>query len=253
MLNLNVSQGLTAESILSGVDAAPVAALPTVWQKIANGELQVGHPDREFLVALARLFYTKATDGSPEIFSRFPLSELYSVLVWETLEFYGNDFLVSAYPDFALALETASAPESEKVVSFAQAVFDDFGYALPASFYRMLLCPVERESIYESRALFFHSESQGVKRPYDACLHAMNVTAMLLRVQHHASRYGFLLQHACGCAHMLAQIISGDDYSVVFDFESPQGRQKALTAYTWRMWNEYFLFQFGIHSQTLAL
>ncbi|NEQ86163.1 MAG: hypothetical protein F6K26_40620, partial [Moorea sp. SIO2I5] len=61
---------LTARSILEGIDAVAIDQLPTVWQKIASGEAEVGHPDLEFLVALAQLFLTKATDGSPEIFEQ---------------------------------------------------------------------------------------------------------------------------------------------------------------------------------------
>ncbi|MEL7495907.1 MAG: hypothetical protein AAGJ95_18355 [Cyanobacteria bacterium J06554_11] len=155
-----------------------------------------------------------------------------------------------AYP---LVLETARAQDgAERVVAFVRAVFNDFGYDLPASFYRMLLCPIERDSIHEARPMFFDSQMQGVKRAYDACLHGFNVTSMLMRVQAHASRQGLLVQHGCGCDHSLAQLIPGSA-KLSFEFESAKGRRKALTAYVWRCWNEYLLFPLGVHAPTLAL
>jgi hypothetical protein len=247
------ADGLTSQKILEGVNAVPVSGLIEIWQQIAAGE-EVGHPERDFLVALVQLFWTKTTDRISEIFQqRFDCDSFYSHAALETLEFFGRDYLKSAYPDFDLALSTAKAADgADKVVSFAKAVFGDFGYWLPASFYQMLLCPIERDSIFESRALYFHPESQGVKRAYDSALHALNVTAILMRLQHHASRQGFLLQHGCGCDHNLSQIIPGQA-RVDFDFETPAGRKKALTAYIWRLWNEYLLFHFGVHAETLAL
>lgn len=253
------SYELSASSILRGVDAVEVSELPLVWQQIAVGELKIGHSDYEFLVALARLFHTKATDQSSEIFQRQGFQQsadfhfFYTDGATETLEFFGHDFIQSAYPDFDLALETARAKDgAERVVAFVQAVFDDFGYALPASFYWMLLCPIERDSIYEARPMFFDPQMQGVKRAYDACLHGFNVTAILMRVQTHASQRGLLLQHGCGCDHSLAQMIPGKE-QLSFEFESDKGRQKAITAYLWRCWNEYLLFPLGVHAHTLAL
>jgi hypothetical protein len=249
---------LSANSILSGIDAASLDCLPLVWQQIAAREVGVGHSDPDFLVALARLFFTKGTDCSSEIFQQTSQStsdfqSFYSEGVFKTLAFFGHDFLMAAYPNFARAQETAIARDgAERVIAFAQAVFNDFGYELPASFYWMLLCPIERDSIYEARPMFFDPQMQGVKRAYDACLHGFNVTAMLMRVQAHATEQGLLLQHGCGCDHSLAQMIPGQE-KLFFEFESAQGRQKAMTAYLWRCWNEYLLFPLGVHAHTLAL
>jgi hypothetical protein len=249
---------LSANSILSGVDAVALDGLPLVWQQIAAREVSVGHSDPDFLVALARLFLTKSTDRSAEIFQQAPQSasdfqSFYRDGAFNTLDFFGNDFLTTAYPHFERAQQTAKARDgAERVIAFAQAAFKDFGYDLPASFYWMLLCPIERDSIYEARPLFFDPQMQGVKRAYDACLHGFNVTAMLMRMQAHASEQGLLIQHGCGCDHSLAQIIPGEE-KLSFEFESAQGRQKAITAYLWRCWNEYLLFPLGIHAHTLAL
>lgn len=245
---------LSAHSLLAGVDAVAVSDLPSVWQQIANGDAKVGHCDPDFLVALARLFCTKGTDRSPEVFQQgFDFQSFYTKGVHETLDFFGHDFLTTAYPDFERSRQTAKAQDgAERVIAFAQAAFEDFGYDLPASFYWMLLCPIERDSIYEARPMFFDPQMQGVKRAYDACLHGFNVTAMLMRVQAHASEYGLLIQHGCGCDHSLAQMIPGQT-KLSFEFESARGRQKALTAYLWRCWNEYLLFALGVHAHTLAL
>ncbi|MEL6816556.1 MAG: hypothetical protein AAFP03_17360, partial [Cyanobacteria bacterium J06598_3] len=207
---------------------------------------------------LARLFFTKGTDDSSEIFQQASQSTLdfrsfYGEGVYETLAFFGHDFLTAAYPSFERSRQTAKAQEgAERVIAFAQAVFEDFGYELPASFYWMLLCPIERDSIYEARPMFFDPQMQEVKRAYDACLHGFNVTAMLMRVQAHASEQGLLIQHGCGCDHSLAQMIPGQS-KLSFEFESARGRKKATTAYLWRCWNEYLLFPLGVHANTLAL
>ncbi len=254
---------LSASTILNGIDAVPLDCLPPVWQQIAAREVTIGHGNPDFLIALARLFFTKGTDGSSEIFGSEIFQQesqhtsgfqaFYAKGVFETLAFFGHDFLTTAYPSFERSRQTAKAQDgAERVIAFAQSVFDDFGYELPASFYWMLLCPIERDSIYEARPMFFDPQMQGVKRAYDACLHGFNVTAMLMRVQAHASRQELLLQHGCGCDHSLAQMIPGQA-SISFEFESAQGRQKAITAYLWRCWNEYLLFPLGVHAHTLAL
>lgn len=264
------SLALSASSILNGVDAAPLNHLPPVWQKIAYREVEIGHGDPDFLVALARLFFTKGTDSSSEIFQQASHQQSYQILdfqsfyakgVFETLDFFGHDFLATAYPNFERSScrralptrQTAKAQDgAERVIAFAQSVFEDFGHELPASFYWMLLCPIERDSIYEARPMFFDPQMQGVKRAYDACLHGFNVTAMLMRIQAHASEQGLLLQHGCGCDHSLAQMIPGQS-KLSFEFESERGRKKAITAYLWRCWNEYLLFPLGVHANTLAL
>jgi len=261
-VSLATSPTLSASSILDGVDAAALDHLPPVWQKIANGEVSIGHGNSDFLVALARLFFTKGTDGSSEIFQQdtcetssreAAFQSFYAKGVFETLTYFGHDFLTTAYPNFERSRQTAKAQDgAERVISFAQSAFEDFGYELPASFYWMLLCPIERDSIYEARPMFFDPQMQGVKRAYDACLHGFNVTAMLMRIQTHASKQGLLLQHGCGCDHSLAQMIPGQE-KLSFEFESEQGRQKAITAYIWRCWNEYLLFPLGVHAHTLAL
>lgn len=144
---------LSASSILDGIDAATLNCLPLVWQQISAREVTIGHRDPDFLIALARLFFTKGTDGSSEIFQQesqttSSFQSFYAKGVFETLDFFGSDFLTTAYPNFERSHQTAKAQDgAERVIAFAQAVFGDFGYELPASFYWMLLCPIERGSI----------------------------------------------------------------------------------------------------------
>ncbi len=247
---------LSATSILEGVNAVSVSQLPSIWHKIECGEAQIGHPNPKFLVALARLFFTKATDRTPEIFQqRFDCQSLYQQGAWDTLQFFGADYLLSAYPNLELAKQTAVATDGvQRVIAFVADVFAEFGYELPASFYQMLLCPIERDSILESRAMAFDPRMQGVKRPYDACLHALNVTRIMMVVQDKAAAHGLLLQHGCGCDSHLTDIQSSVRGATVrYSFEDRNTRHKAITAYIWRVWNEYLLFPMSIQSQTLAL
>ena len=250
----NVSEPLSISALLTGVDVVSLEELPPIWQRIANREVAIGHPEPDFLVVLARLFLTKATDRSPEVFqSGFDFQSFYRQGAMSTLEFFGQDFRTTAYPDLNRVMQTARATDgAERVVAFVQEVFSQLGYALPACFYWMLLCPIERVSIYEARPMFFDPQMQGVKRAYDACLHSLNVTAVQMLVQSCASRQGLLIQHGCGCDHSLAQLIPGSA-EVAFAFESELGRRKAITAYLWRCWNEYLLFPLGVHAESLAL
>ncbi|MDJ0706635.1 MAG: hypothetical protein QNJ46_25470 [Leptolyngbyaceae cyanobacterium MO_188.B28] len=247
-------ESLSKATLLRGVDAVAIDQLPPIWQRIAKGEATVGHPEPDFLVALARLFLTKATDRSPEVFQQgFDFHAFYQQGAMATLDFFGHDFVTTAYPHFEQVVQTAQATDgADKVAAFVKDVFAQLGYALPACFYWMLLCPIERASIFEARPMFFDPRMQGVKRAYDACLHSLNVTAMLMLVQSCASRQGLLIQHGCGCDHALAQLIPGAA-EISFAFESKLGRRKALTAYLWRCWNEYLLFPLGVHAQSLAL
>jgi hypothetical protein len=249
---------LTAESILAGVEAVTISQLPAIWQQIAAGEVQVGHPDKEFLVASARLFASKAPEakifGAVVSTEATVLQSIYSRKVGETLEFYGNDWLVSAYPNWDTVLETATLAKTEakRVVGFAQAVFTEFGYEFPASFYGMLLHPVERNTLEERRPMAFDVRMVGVARQFDASLHALNVTKVALRVQHIASKHGLQLHHGCGCENHLTDLTLNGGL-VEFDFADANERQKAITAFVWRIWNEFMLFQFSAQSSTLAL
>lgn len=251
---LNPDHALTAEKILNDVNAVPVGGLPEIWQQIAAGEAKVGHPEPEFLVALARLFLTKATDRSPEVFQHgFDFQDFYRYGAVKTLEFFGNDFLKSTYPSFENLHSTAKATDgAENVIAFVQQLFEDFGYEMPASFYWVLLSPINRGSIYESCPIFFAPEMQGLKRSYDAMLHALNVTEILMIVQTHATPYGFRVVHGCGCDQEHARL-SANDQPIACFFSGELGRRKAVTAYLWRAMNEYLLFPLGVHAETLAL
>ena len=250
----NVSEPLSISALLTDTDIVSLEELPPIWQRIANREVAVGYPEPDFLIVLARLFLTKATDRSPEVFQEgFDFQAFYRQGAMSTLEFFGQDFRTTAYPDFKRVVQTARATDgTERVVAFVQEVFSQLGYALPACFYWMLLCPIERASIHEARPMFFDPQMQGVKRAYDACLHSLNVTAVQMLVQSCASRQGLLIQHGCGCDHSLAQLIPGSA-EVTFAFESELGRRKAITAYLWRCWNEYLLFPLGVHAESLTL
>ena len=57
--SLKIQINLSASSVLQGVDAVEVSRLPLIWQQIADRTVETGHSDPDFLVAMARLFYTK--------------------------------------------------------------------------------------------------------------------------------------------------------------------------------------------------
>ncbi|MGI8934363.1 MAG: hypothetical protein ACR2FS_09845 [Phormidesmis sp.] len=113
---------LSASSILRGIDAVALNCLPLVWQQIAAREVTMGHDDPDFLIALARLFFTKGTDGSSEIFQQesqkaSSFRAFCAKGVFETLDFFGNDFLTTAYPNFERSHQTAKAQDGAEALS----------------------------------------------------------------------------------------------------------------------------------------
>jgi hypothetical protein len=238
---------------VAGENAVFVTQLPPVWQAIAHSQIQLGCSNPHAYVEMAQLFQYKLSQGDVDLFQersdlnhlRVGFADLFGTLATETLEFYGQDFQMQNYPNFvaiqqaAIAMKGIDAPEV-KVAQIAIDLFEEFGYELPASFYQVHLAPMERDHIFEERALRFDPREQGHKRSWDAILHACKVFAMQMKIQSIASKYGFTYHHGCGCESHLASI---DRSSGSFDYElQPAKRQRWIRSFIWTAWYEYAFF-----------
>ncbi|MEB3355241.1 MAG: hypothetical protein VKK04_00740 [Synechococcales bacterium] len=241
------------QPIIAGENAVPVSRLPQVWQDIASGKAQVGLADPTSYVEMAQLFQYKLEQGDVDLFNERPelarfqasFAELFGLLAQETLEFYGQDFQMDAYPDFDRILQEVEQRGGDrtseiKVVRIVKAFFEEFGYELPASVYQVNLAPIDRDTIFEERALRFDPRDQAHKRPWDAALHAGKVYAVQMKLQSLASQYGFTYHHGCGCENHLSSI---DAAQGAFDYDlDPQKRQRWIRSFVWTAWYEYAFF-----------
>ncbi|MBW4498423.1 MAG: hypothetical protein KME57_02235 [Scytonema hyalinum WJT4-NPBG1] len=239
--------------VIVGENAVPISQLPKVWQDIAVGEAGVGLANPQSYVEMAQLFQYKLEQGDVDLFNERPelahlkpaFRELFGLLARETLEFYGQDFKIERYPDFEAVLrelESKGADYSNevKVARIGLELFNEFDYELPASFYQVHLAPIDRDSVFEERALRFDPRDIEHKRSWDAVLHAGKVFAVQMKIQSIASKYGFTYQHGCGCESHLSSI---DKSLGAFDYElNTEKRQRWIRSFIWTAWYEYAFF-----------
>jgi hypothetical protein len=239
--------------VIAGENAVPVSQLPPIWQNIAAGVANVGLDNPQTYVEMAQLFQYKLGRGDVDLFSERPelapfksaFSQLFGQLSYETLEFYGHDFLISSYPDFKQVLTDVKSQGREsadevKVALIGIELFDEFGYELPASFYHVHLAPIYRDHIFEERALRFDQRDIAHKRSWDAVLHAGKVFAVQMKVQSIASKYGFTYHHGCGCNSHLSSIdISQGEFNYQISAEK---YHRWIRSFIWTAWYEYAFF-----------
>jgi len=250
-----LSKTFSDRCLISGESAATLAQLPSIWQAIAQGKADVGMSEAQAqaYTHLAQLFLYKLENGEVDLFQERPqlkrfqpmFGQLLGPLAWETLAFYGEDFLRDRYPDFQAVLNQAKSqygPDSDaaKVAQISLDLFAEFGYDLPASFYDVHLAPLDRDHLFEERALRYDERDREHKRPWDAILHACKVFAIQMKVQSVASQQGFTYQHGCACNSHLSNI---DLATGAFDYAiAPEKRQRWLLSFIWTAWYEYALF-----------
>lgn len=240
---------------VSGEPATAIEKMPPIWQRIAEDARQanVALGDRQAYVHLAQLFLYKFETGDVDLFRERPelkrfqsvYAQLLGPLARETLSFYGADFARDRYPHFEQLLQQAQlkfGPDSDaaKVAHIGCDLFQEFGYDMPASFYEVHLAPLDRDHIFEERALRYDPRDREHKQAWDAILHACKVFAVQMKIQSIASQYGFTYQHGCACNSHLSNI---DRATGAFDYSiAPEKRQRWLRSFLWTAWYEYTLF-----------
>lgn len=249
----SLNKTLPESCLISGENATPLAQLPPIWQAIAANQAHVGMRDRQAYLHLAQLFHYKFANGDVDLFRERPhlarfqpmFAQLTGSLAWETLAFYGEDFLIERYPNFQRILLQAEEQygvnsDAAKVARIGQDLFSEFGYDLPASFYDVHLAPLDRDHIFEERALRYDPRDQAHKQPWDAMLHACKVFAIQMKVQSIASQQGFTYHHGCACNSHLSSI---DQATGAFDYAiAPEKHLRWLRSFLWTAWYEYTLF-----------
>ncbi|MDJ0775353.1 MAG: hypothetical protein QNJ49_18295 [Mastigocoleus sp. MO_167.B18] len=241
-------------SMIAGEQAIPVNQLPQSWQDIYLGKSNTKLSDPESYVKMAQLFLHKMSHGDVDLFNdseslkhlRPAFCEIFGKLAWEALDFYGEDFKFEKYPNFD-SIEKELPPgedyaERQKIVEIGKALFAEFGYDLPASFYRVHLAPIYREDVSEVRPLRFSEEDRNNARAWDASLHGQKVFPIQLMVQSISSKHGFFQEHGCGCNHAMARVGATD---TSFDYQiRPEMRTTWIRDFIWTIWYEYAFFKF---------
>ena len=241
--------------VIEGEQATPLKQLPQSWQDILKGKSNTKLSHAEDYVKMAQLFLHKMSQGDVDLFNESEhlqhlkpaFCEIFGSLAWEALDFYGKDFDVDRYPNFDL-VEQQLSPEEEdyngrkQIVEIGRALFAEFGYDLPASFYHVHLAPVYREEVSEIRPLRFSEEDKLNARAWDASLHGQKVFPIQLMVQSISSQHGFFQEHGCGCNHAMARVGATD---TAFDYQiRPEMRNTWIRDFIWTVWYEYAFFKF---------
>ncbi|MEO1428400.1 MAG: hypothetical protein AAFV71_04905 [Cyanobacteria bacterium J06633_8] len=250
---LNSQKSLSV--VIEGEQATPVNQLPQSWQDIFRGKSNTKLSHAEDYVKMAQLFLHKMSKGDVDLFNKYEnlqhlkpaFCEIFGTLAWEALDFYGKDFDVDRYPNFELIEQELSPEEDEyterkQIVEIGKALFAEFGYDLPASFYHVHLAPVYREEVSEIRPLRFSEEDKLNARAWDASLHGQKVFPIQLMVQSISSKHGFFQEHGCGCNHAMTRVGSTD---TSFDYQiRPEMRNTWIRDFIWSVWYEYAFFNF---------
>ncbi|MEO1376978.1 MAG: hypothetical protein AAFW70_22325 [Cyanobacteria bacterium J06635_10] len=249
----NSKKALSVE--IKGEQATPVNKLPQSWQNILTGKSNTKLSNPEEYVNMAQLFLHKMSRGDVDLFNESEgfehlkpaFCEIFGSLAWEALDFYGKDFEIDRYPNFDL-IEKELSPEDEdytgrkQIVEIGKALFEEFGYDLPASFYHVHLAPIYREEVSEIRPLRFSESDKNHARAWDASLHGQKVFPIQLMVQSISSKHGFFQEHGCGCNHAMTRVGATD---TSFDYQiRPEMRNTWIRDFIWTVWYEYAFFNF---------
>ncbi|MBM3233024.1 hypothetical protein FJZ18_02565 [Candidatus Pacearchaeota archaeon] len=238
-----------------GECASRVEELPKVWQDIAAGSPDYRMRLRDEYMHMAQLFHHKLHAGKVDLYDKRTdlvgykqaFQGLFGTLADEALNFYGHDFRVQEYPDFASIESRLNQADKDyedkaRIVRIGKNLFKEFGYDLPASFYHVHLAPLAREEVCEIRPLRFSEDDKQNARGWDASLHAQKVFPMQLTIQSMSSQEGFFWEHGCGCNHGLSRVGKADS---AFSYKMrPEMRDTWIKDFVWTAWYEYAFFPF---------
>ena len=234
---------------INGEPAIAIESMPESWQRIHQGTWMT---EPRVYTALAQVFLAKNQQGHflfAERADTAHLKDAYSqgnkLLAWEAVSHYGEAFLPENYPDLQqIRSELPASDQQEERVALINIVsdlFDELGYDVPATFYWTFLHPLQRQDLFEVRSFRFSEQDLGVARKFDAILHGGYVSPFRRLIDSVSSRYGYFLEHECGCENHLAKLKPCDS---AFEYTIPSAmRQKTLRAFFWSVMEEYMLFE----------
>jgi hypothetical protein len=243
---------------INGEPAVPLEAMPTSWRRIAQGDWM---SEPRVYAALAQVFLAKNQGGHVLFLERSNTGHLKDAyrqgngqLAWEAVSHYGEAFLPENYPDLQqIRLQIETQPESSEpsqratttdrlaLVNVVNDLFAELRYDVPATFYWTFLHPLQRDDLFEVRSFRFSEQDLAVARQFDAILHGGYVSMLRRLIDSISSRYGYFIEHGCGCESHLAKLKPCDSS---FDYTIPaESRQKTLRAFFWSVMEEYLLFE----------
>ncbi|MEM7794076.1 MAG: hypothetical protein AAF579_06425 [Cyanobacteria bacterium P01_C01_bin.118] len=235
-------------TMIQGELAVPFAAMPISWQRIATGNWM---SEPRVYTAMAQVFLAKHQQGQVLFCDRPAAAHLKAAycegngqLAYEAVEHYGNAFLPENYPNLdQIRQQVGPAQTSERraLIDTVSDLFDELGYDVPSTFYWTFLHPLQRDDLFEIRSFRFSEQDLGVARQFDAILHGGYVSMLRRLIDSISSRYGYFIEHGCGCENHLAKLKPCDS---AFDYELPVAtRRKTLRAFLWSIMEEYLLFE----------
>lgn len=240
---------------IAGECATGLADMPEIWRNIATGQAPCASPDRDALVQMMMLMHHKLTTGDVDLFKgvddpdrRAAFVTVMKPEVVTMLEYFGGDWDPTRYPNFDQIedrLDTSDAEHEDRlgVVKIGRALFDYYGYHMPASFYWVFLAPVERAGVCEIVPLRFSENDKANARAWDAHLHAAKVYPHQLTFQSiSAEQAGMFWLHGCGCNHGLSRLGRTD---AVFHYRmDEEARLMWIRDALWTAMYEYVFFLF---------
>ncbi|MCG8367288.1 MAG: hypothetical protein MJA27_28610, partial [Pseudanabaenales cyanobacterium] len=140
-------------------------------------------------------------------------------------------------------VQSSCSQQTERMalVNIVSDLFDQLGYDVPATFYWTFLHPLQRSDLFEIRSFRFSEQDVAVARKFDAILHGGYVSMLRRFIDSVSSRYGYFIEHGCGCENHLAKLKLCDSQ---FDYTIPsETRRKTLRAFFWSVMEEYMLFE----------
>lgn len=235
---------------INGEPAVPLEQMPESWQRIMTGTWM---SEPHVYTAMAQVFLAKNLRGHVLFLERSNMQHLASAyregngqLAWEAVQHYGEAFLPENYPNFQEIrnqLQTQDVQQSARstLVDIVSELFDQLGYDVPATFYWTFLHPLQRTDLFEIRSFRFSEQDLAVARQFDAILHGGYVSMLRRLIDSVSSRYGYFIEHGCGCENHLAKLKPCDSS---FHYEIPEkARRKTLRAFFWSVMEEYLLFE----------
>ncbi|KAM3113932.1 hypothetical protein [Phormidesmis sp. 146-33] len=249
-MQLSTMPANSSLTTINGEPAIAIESMPKSWQRIQSGNWMT---EPTVYTALAQVFLAKNQQGH-FLFAERPdtssLKDAYlegnRLLAWEAVCHFGAAFLPENYPDLQqirneLLASNVQQEERLALVQIVSDLFDELGYDVPATFYWTFLNPLQRSDLFEVRSFRFSEQDLGVARKFDAILHGGYVSPFRRLIDSVSSRYGYYLEHECGCENHLAKLKPCDS---PFEYAIPEAmRQKTLRAFFWSVMEEYMLFE----------
>jgi hypothetical protein len=242
----------STESLITiyGEPAVPLHNMPESWQQIAAGTWM---SEPTVYTAMAQVFLAKHQYGHVLFLERSTTAHLKQAycegngqLAWEAVQHYGEAFLPERYPnsqELRHQVQSVSSQQTERMalINIVSDLFDELGYDVPSTFYWTFLHPLQRSDLFEIRSFRFSEQDLAVARQFDAILHGGYVSMLRRLIDSVSSRYGYFIEHGCGCENHLAKLKTCD---TSFEYRLPsETRRKTLRAFLWSVMEEYLLFE----------